>query len=165
MNIGGTDLESGVYEAGENQDVTITYDAAGYAFPADRNYVILVDGDLNIEKNLTIPLSTTVMFVASGDINVDPRVTELHGIYSANVNFEAEGTDPAIETPLLIEGNIIANAGYNTSGRFINNRDLDIDNNTTPSVTFKYRPDFVLNSPEFLRSSGYLINEAAPPGN
>ena len=58
---------------------------------------------------------------------------------------------------------MIVNAGLNPGKIFDQRRDLgDTQNAICPAVTFISRPDFILNGPELLRYTNYVIQEIAP---
>lgn len=154
------DREEGAYKYTGN--VTLT--AVNGSFVSGRDYIFLVKGNLTINGNITVPPGATAMFVASGNIIVNGVVTNIEGIYSADLDFIVNNN--ASSTPLTIEGSVIANAVKNSSNTnpFQSTRDLGLSNSTTPAVKFIYRPDFVLNAPNFIRGSNYNFTEVAPPG-
>lgn len=133
-----------------------------YTFPNGRDYIFLIEDDLRIESNIQIISGSTVTFIVGGDIIVSPDVTEIDGIYSADGSFITLGSTTGNDDPLTIEGNVIANAGLN-GDRFDQRRDLgDTQNAQCPAVTLVSRPDFILNGPELLRYTNYVIQELAP---
>ncbi|MBI2621249.1 MAG: hypothetical protein HYW63_01195, partial [Candidatus Levybacteria bacterium] len=94
-----------------------------------------------------------------------PTVTRIEGIYSADGNFIFAKASSGLDSALTIEGNIIANAGLSNKN-IDRKRDLGEDlYKQCPAVKVIYRPDFVLNSPELIRFSNYIIQEVAPRGN
>jgi len=116
------------------------------------NFIILVDGDLNISANIIVDSGSTVVFSVSGNIYVAPSVTEIEGIYSADGTFHTKSSDTLPDCPvnpdlqLNVAGSVIVNAGRN-GGTFKNYRSLCNNDATRPSVTFTERPDFILNYP------------------
>lgn len=143
-------------------DVNLT--AVSNSFTAGRDYIFLVQGNLNINSNITIPPGATAMFVASGNITVNGAVTNIEGIYSADADFIVL-VSPS-NAQLTVGGSVIGNALSNAANTtpFINNRTMGSANDTTPSVRFIYRPDFVLNAPSLIKGSNYNFTEVAPPG-
>jgi hypothetical protein len=161
-----TGLPGGVYSAGENQNVTIT-NTSSYNFLSGQDYIFLIKKDLVIKTNLIVPPGATVLFIVEGDIIVAPNVSKIEGIYSTDNNFIVKSACDVcgeFDIPLYINGSVIANANQELEeiGDFINERDLGSQNAITPAVTFKYRPDFVLNMPQLLRYKSYSIKEIAP---
>jgi len=126
------------------------------------NYIILINGDLNINAKILVPVGSTAIFSAKGNITVDRSLGELsssttptiEGLYSADGNFIADGLKDCSVGPdlrLNIAGSVIANAGRpQTNGTFVNNRTLCRGNTSNPSVNFIERPDFMLNYPSFV---------------
>ncbi|MBI2613413.1 MAG: hypothetical protein HYW62_01450 [Candidatus Levybacteria bacterium] len=155
-------VEHGVYWI--NSDLNLN--GSGYAFPPNQNYVILINGNLNINEKISVPNTSTVIFSAKGNITVDRSIGEqassanptIQGLYSADVNFIADGANscPTVDLRLNIAGTVVANAGRGIggpTGTFINNRTLCANNSSYPSVSFIERPDFMLHYPSL---SGYI---------
>ena len=146
--------------------------APSYTFPNNQNYVILINGNLNINEKIHVPSSSTVIFSAKGDIIVNETVGEIssstsptiEGLYSADRHFIA-GAElnncPTADLRLNIAGSVVANAGR-TNGTFQNNRDLCAGNLANPSVTFIERPDFILNYPDLTKFNLRHWREVAP---
>jgi hypothetical protein len=133
-----------------------------YSFSGGGDYVFVINSNIHFEGNITVTRGTTVTFIASGDINVESGVTQLQGIFSANKNFTVESAAVGADSPLLIEGSVIANAIRTTTYTLINRRDLVSIDNANPSVVIQMRPDFILNAPELIRHSEVKIQEVAP---
>lgn len=144
----------------------LTIQNGTYTFTSG-NYIFLVSGgDINIQGNIIVNPSATVVFATTGNINVVGTVTEIDGIYSADGQFITAAGSSALK----VYGAVIANAnlGINPGSIddvFNNNRDLGAGNANTPSVSFIMRPDFILNLPGTVRIPNYVIQEVAPgPG-
>ncbi len=164
-----TGLANGLYIA--NGNLTLT--GGGYSFPLNKNFVILVKGDLNIKEKIYVPNGSTATFSASGNITVDRAVGEasststtsdIEGFYSADRNFIADGANNCNAGPdsrLNIAGTVVVNAALG-GGTFQNNRSLCSGNNQCPVFSVIERPDFVLNAPEFIKHPSYVWQENAP---
>ncbi len=162
-------LSNGLYIA--NGNLTLT--GGGYSFPTNKNFVILVKGDLNIKEKIFVPNGSTATFSASGNITVDRAVgeaslastaTDVEGFYSADKNFIADGVNNCSTGPdsrLNIAGTVVVNAALG-GGTFQNNRSLCSGNNQCPVFSVAERPDFVLNAPEFIKHPSYVWQENAP---
>ena len=125
------------------------------------NYVVLVNGNLLINKNITVNAGSTATFVVRGNTTIDKSVTILQGFFSTDQNFTVNGagTCPgAADLPLNISGAVVVRAGL--SGVFTNQRDLC--DNTNPSVKFLERPDMILNAPRLLKQADKIWRELAP---
>ena len=161
------DLPSGAYLVSENLNLN------AYSFPASRNYIFLVNGDLTVSGNITIPKSSTAIFTASGNITIDSSVgsipsctasSNLQGIYSADKNFIIDGIDNCTvsnDKMLTVEGSIFVNAEID-NGIFINKRDLCNNNYNFPSIRLIERLDFIINSPNIIKRKGLIYSEEAP---
>lgn len=160
-------LPTGIYKADGN--LTLTSD---YTFPANRNFIILISGDLTLLGEVHVPTGSTAIFSTSGDIFVDRGVGEvtntsqspnLEGIYSADRDFIVRGDNNCSVGPdrrLNVSGNIISNAAL-SGGSFSSQRDLCLGN-TCPSVSIVQRLDLVVNLPPLLRAPNYIWREVAP---
>ena len=144
---------------------------ADYTFGSG-NFVILVHGDLNINRRIRVPVGSTAVFSASGNITVnralgeastDGITTTIEGLYSADNDFVADGTNscPTIDKRLNVAGSVIANAGRG-GGSFKNYRTLCGGNTSNPSVSFIERPDFMLNYPSLVRQTIRAWQDVAP---
>lgn len=168
-------LPNGVHKA--NGDVRLN----SYAFPPNKNYVILVNGDLTLRGDIDVPIGSTVTFSVSGDIIVDRNVGQalassinpnLEGFYSADQSFVVEGNnncgvggggaDKRLNIGGAVVVNVKTNPGVFAAGSFSNQRDLCGGNSQYPSVFFNERPDFILNAPAFIKHPNFIWQEVAP---
>ncbi len=160
-------LENGVYKVSGNLDTP----SGTYTFTVDKDYLFLIEGDLNINGNIKVPVGSTATFVVRGNIIVNEGVgqldynsttTNIEGLYSAGSRFVLNGTgDCATERRLNMAGNLVINAGL-SGGTFQNERDLCEGNSTCPVFSITERPDFILNAPELIKHSTYIWQEVAP---
>ena len=160
-------LASGIYEA--VGDLTL---ANNYSFPANRDYVILVSGNLKFNGTIDVPPTSTVLFSVQGNIYVDSVVgtstitsttPHLEGWFSTDHSFYIEGdkTCPTRDNRLNVEGSIVVNASLQ-GGSFYNLRDLCSGNSSCPVFYIKERPDFSLNAPRFIKNAPRVYREVAP---
>ena len=161
-------LSNGIYVA--NGDLTITN--ASYTFPANRDFVILVNGNLNLNGEIHTPVGSTLLMSAKGSINVATSVgtstlssttANLEGWFSANSSFYIDGYGDCSSTDkrLNIAGSVIANA-TSGGGSVSHNRNLCAQNLNYPVFYVSERPDFILNAPRFLQSTNRVWQEVAP---
>ncbi|MDP2672147.1 MAG: hypothetical protein Q8O68_01400, partial [Candidatus Daviesbacteria bacterium] len=150
-------LLNGVYHV----DKDLTIGGSDYTFTNNRNYVILINGNLTIKKKIFVDIGSTAIFSAKGNITVDKFIGEafstscnaithagctIEGLYSADNKFIADGTDncsSSTDKRLNVAGSVIANA-FRQGGTFENKRNLCENNASYASVTFTERPDFML---------------------
>jgi len=123
-----------------NQD-GIYYTSSGITLSGDwtlgtnRWLVILVDGDVNIPINITVPVGGFLAIAASGKISFASSVTTAQGMFVANT----------IETGSSATS--FAGEGIFAATTFSLDRDFgDERNKTTPTETFVARPDFLMSS-------------------
>lgn len=116
--------------------------ATSWVIGVGEKYLVLVDGDLRIEDNITVPVGGYLAFIVSGNITIDPSVSSLQGVYIATQNFITESAYVAgavDDVQLLISGNVIAWGDVELS------RNLGAANSTTPGEKFVYRSDLLTN--------------------
>jgi len=148
----------GIYKA---EGLTVNED---YRFPENQNFIILINGSLNINAKIIVPVGSTVVFSAKEDITVGRTVGEIQGLYSADEDFTvdtASSCPGTADSKLNVSGTVIANAGRR-GGTFDNRRSLCSGNSTAPSVTFTERPDFMLNYPSMVKQIPRYWQEVAP---
>ncbi len=105
-------------------------------------YVVMVEGDLRIEENISVPVGGYLAFIVSGNITVDPTVSQIQGVYIASGDFVTESqylAGVSDDVPLVVEGNVVA------WGSVVLTRDLGASNSTTPGEKFVYRSDLLTN--------------------
>lgn len=156
--VGNANFPAHVYTT--DTGLTIQGGPSTYDFAAGTNYIFLINGNLRIERNMTVPIGSTVIFAVSGSITIGANVTTVEGIYSAGNNFVIEAGGGTLN----INGSVIANANL-SGGTMVNSRDLGggaTGNGFCPAVKFSFRPDFVLNLPATVKVPNYIIQEVAP---
>lgn len=101
--------------------------------------LLMVNGDVNITQNKITSVGNFSMIVASGDIIIDPSVSQFDGILVAS-NIDIGGSSAA---QLTINGSL-----YGTDQISITRSYIDkMDNNDSPAVLVRFRPDFIFNMP------------------
>jgi len=109
--------------------------------------IYFVDGNLNISSNSPVagPSTQTMMVIVSGNITIQPDVTQLKGIYIADGSISAAGDS---SNQLIINGMLYAGGEVRLSRSFETKR----TNNTTPAVKVNYSPGLIFNlPPEIMR--------------
>ena len=161
-----SNLASGIYEfdGGGTSTLTIT----GYTHSAGAHITLLVNGNVTIASNISVPEGVSNLFVlaAKGNITIDKSVgqvsvssatTNIDGIYSAEGKITIDGDTCPTGTPdkrFNVGGVLIANSKkpFTTGGSGIidNKRSLcDAGDATYPSFYVKSRFDFLLQLTDF----------------
>jgi len=156
-------LAHGIYLA--NGDVTLN----AFTFPANANYVILINGNLTINGAITVPVGSTALFATAGNISVAPTVgstaavttSTLAGWYVAGQSFILPTQGNCTDLRLNIAGSVVVDA-QGGGGTLQNNRDLCGNDATDPTISFLQRLDFILNAPQFLEQQQTISHEVAP---
>ncbi len=159
-------LPHGLYLA--NGDVNLNT----VTFQNNNNYVFLINGNLDIRGDITIPNNpnaSTALFSTSKNILVDASVgsaaniaTEnLDGWFIAGQNFIVGSQGTCNDLRLNIGGTVVVNA-LGGGGVFHNNRDLCGNDLTNPTISFTQRLDMILNAPQFLKNEQTISQELAP---
>jgi hypothetical protein len=167
-------LPSGIYIS--NSDLNLR----GYTFTGNRNYVILVNGNLKINGEIHVNVGSTALFSVSGNITVDKTIgtgdssvvanlcaqtTQLDGIYSADGSFIIDGTNDCsvgVDQRVNIGGSIITNASGASGGKIDNRRDLCANDRNAPAFALVTRADLMLYIPEFIKYKSDAWREVAP---
>ncbi len=159
-------MTQGIYAT--ESDVSINSPITFTSGSDHKYYIFLIKGNLTIKSNIKVQQGTVAIFIVGGDIvtqgniTVDPNVSIIEGIYSAENNFNIESKGPGADSDLIINGSIIINAKNTGLGSLTGRRDLGSLNITKAGVQINYRPDFVLNSPLLFRTSNSKRIEVAP---
>jgi len=163
-------LPSGVYQANGNMSLN------AFTVGADRDIVILANGNVNIQGAVDVPNTSTLTVISAGNIVVPssigtaascpaPANATIEGFYSADDNFVLESaancTTNTADLQLNVQGSIVVNADKD-GGSFVNNRTLCTNNSSYPSFTIKERPDFILNAPDIIKTQSFIWEEVAP---
>ncbi|GEM_PF-3999773 len=171
-------LANGVYKADGDLTLLGSGSPTSYTFPSNKNFVILVNGDLTVKTRLIVPPGSTVTFSSSRDIIIDKTVegvssssdatnTNINGMFSADRSFIIQGNGSSgcgggtMDKRLNIGGSVVVNAGF-LNGSFVNERDICSDSLECPAYSLIERPDFILNAPEFIKHPNFLWQEVAP---
>jgi hypothetical protein len=177
-----TAFPSGVYTVGDTNTADLTLKSASgtYTFPVGGQYVILVNGILNINTKIIVPNGSFVLFSTANDINVASGVgdsynstaSDLDGYYSTDKSFNVlgQGTNGSAadcgtttgDLRLNVTGSIVVNSVTTNGGGFYYNRDLCSNDQFCPVFTITERPDFLLNAPSFLMFPRRIWQEVAP---
>lgn len=158
-----SNLAHGVYTS--NGDVVLN----AYTFPANQNYVFLINGNLTINGSITIPQGSSAVFAVSGNIIVNPSVgviassasPSVEGIYTTDKSFIVKSAGNCNDLRLNIAGAVITNAALG-GGIFQNDRDLCGGDSSYPTISFIQRLDFLFSLPTFIRTRNSYSWEAAP---
>lgn len=145
--------------------------------PANKKVVIFVHGNLTITNKITVPTSSFLAFIVDGDITIAPNVgdtptaanicsnvgvAQVQGIYIAkNITIEQSSND---RVPVQ---NFNCDKKFIGAGSFIASGQIELErtfkgcganmtpyvnyNATHPAETFIFRPDLILNMPEWMK--------------
>jgi len=128
---------------------------SAWSVGATEKYVIFVNGDLDINANITVAPGGFAAFIVKGNINVDPAVTNIQGLFVTDQNFNTE-TNGTLDTQLTIEGSVVAWVDVNLA------RDLVANNSNSPAEKFVYRPDLLISMPDEMKSFVMQWSEVVP---
>lgn len=117
---------------------------------------LLVDGNLTIDKNLTVASGGLAILVASGNIVISGDVANAEGVFIADgsVQIQSSTADQA-----MLEGIFVADADADGNGSVASSRDLGVDNNLFPATVFTYRPDLLVTMLEVANPSKLMERE------
>jgi len=133
---------------------------------AGETKTIMVNGNVTINANITVPPDRFLAIVASGDITFGPDVTDAQGIYIADGALTVSNANPAwvgVARQFKGQGVFVGWGGVNLR-RNLNGPDTTDDamNSGYPAELFTYRPDYMVNTPDSLKRSRIIWQEIAP---
>lgn len=140
--------ENGVYSA------TGDISTSGVWNITTEKIVILADGNVTIADNINVAPGGFLAIISSGNIIIGDTVTNIEGVYVADGAISSGTSD----SQLIGEGIFTGWLGIDLTGRNFNT----IQNNTTPSEIFVYRPDLVRSAYQYLLKSKIAWQEVAP---
>lgn len=126
---------------------------------ATESYVIFVNGNLDINNDITVTPGGFLAFIVKGDVTIDPEVTDLQGLYVIDGSFVTETkyvegvTD---DEQLVTGGSIVAWGSLSLS------RSLGAANSSLPAEKFVYRSDLLTNMPDTMKTFVMQWNEVVP---
>ncbi len=148
-------------------DGNLTISSSDWNATAGETIVVLVDGDLTINRKINLSGTGFIAFIVNGSITVDPTVGVLYsssvpvleGVYitSPTGTFSTGGSTSVGTERFVGEGMFIA-------GSFNLGRDLDSvgQNNTTAAELFIYNPQLLITMPDKMRNLPVTWSEVAP---
>ena len=170
---GISNLATGAYHL-NNGDLTLT----SYSHQAGARVLLLVNGDVVIQSNVSVPSGSLLIIAAKGNITVDKSIgstdpsvttTHLNGILTAEGDIIADGDgcpSGAADRRLNISGALIANSvkpfQSGGAGSVVNNRSLCLEDRNYPSLYVSSRYDFITQLTDFYKTSYTRWREIAP---
>ncbi|CAN5176598.1 hypothetical protein BH11PAT1_BH11PAT1_5430 [soil metagenome] len=179
VNVNDIPTETGVYKIAASSPAFSGGPITIKNVTNNAKVILLVDGDVTIQREIKTPAGNVFILAASGNITIDPSIKassnqcsstngQLQGIFSAGKNFTVGGSGQRgcdgtadLDGMLIINGTVIANA-FRGGGSFINSRDLCEANLSFPAVSITARPDFILNLPDFAKKQSRVYKEVTP---
>jgi len=140
-------------------DLTIT---SPWVVNSGESYVILVSGDLKVNANITVANGGFLAFVTSKDIIFDSSLGStafnsstpvVEGVFIADGKIRL----PESQLKFVGAGTFVGWAGFDLLRNF-----ESTDNWYNPTELFVYRPDFLRNAPEEMKTPRYEWNEVNP---
>jgi hypothetical protein len=153
--------------------LTITGDVSTAAntpwtISANEQIILLVNGNVTINSDINIINGGFFAMIVNGNITVSPNVgglassasPYLEGVFFAtNASHTATFSSGASTTVgherLNITGSVIAD-------NFSLQRDLGVDNDTTPAESFIFNPKLLFTMPDVMKEAPYVWQEVAP---
>ncbi len=165
-----------------DEKITINEEWGSEEFPAGRKAIILINNDLEINKEIKVPVGRFFAFIVKGNINISGQIGDkssasltgetahLQGVYLADgiINtYYDKGLGDGSGFRLVAAGIFVAsdfNLLRDVKNECIDPETLEIQacNETTPSELFIARPDLFINIPEELKESYFFEQEVAP---
>ena len=162
--------ERGARVSYSNGDLTFNPDQT-WVISSGEKRVIFVNGNLRFsqipEKMISVQPGGFLAFIVSGNITFDPTVghtsisdtqantslePNVEGVFISNgaITIESAGSD---DKKFVGAGSFVGWGGVNLPRNFEKDTFGRVRNNTTPTETFTYRPDFLTNAPELIKAT------------
>jgi len=130
--------------------------------------IIFIDGNLTISESISVDPGGFLAFIVTGNITISPNVGQadaasleaaVEGIFIADgqIIIQSDGDNDIPDKKFVGEGSFIGWSGVSLGRDYEGNL-----NNQNPVELFRFRPDFVINAPEAMKSSHYVWQEQAP---
>ncbi len=135
------------------------------------NWIIFVDGNLNVTGNITVGATTTLVFIVRNNITINTNVTQADGVYIAGGTFadydnivgKSRNTTPY---KLTINGAVYAHS-FDLSA-FLSGLPACVtavpscDNSTTPTDYVVFQPKYLIVLSQLIGSPSVSWQEVAP---
>lgn len=154
--VSGSDItKSGISGQGSTGNTAVYFRDGNLTLSGDwsnftGNVVIFVNGNLNINTNVTVDQGHFLGFVVSGNITIDPTVIQVQGFYFTDNNASTGVSD----NQLTLSGTFVVRGNVSL--------ERDLDDDSLPAELFEYRPDFAFTAPDELRRPYRSWEEVAP---
>lgn len=143
---------------------------------AGEQLVFFIDGNLrlqdpsDVQQLITVDQGGFLAFIVSGNIVVESSVgnndsddttANIAGFYLADgqIVVESRGAAGGGDDRFVAEGSFVGWSGVTLGRDFDDGGGRKVLNNTVPVELFRYRPDFILNTPERLAVPRYVWQE------
>jgi len=130
-----------------------------WAVAANEKYTIFVNGNLNINSDITVAPGGFLAFIVNGDITVGTEVASIQGLYVADDNFVTSSKyvlNSVSDSQLSVAGSVAA------WGTFSLGRNLGGTNSSAPSELFTYRSDLIASMPDKMKTFLMQWGEVVP---
>jgi len=112
-----------------------------------KRYVLLVDGDLQIDQEFQVLNGALWLVALSGDATFLDGVNRFDGVVVADGSIGVQGTDngctgSSTTYQLKVNGSLVADANWDGVGGLSITRNLAACNSFVPVLKLLYRPDF-----------------------
>ncbi len=154
-------------------DMTIQ---SSWLIQAGEQFVVFVDGNLTlsdltgVEQLIQVEPGGFLAFIVSGDItvassignsNLDDTTANIEGVFIADgvLTVQSRGEAAGGDDRFVGTGTFVGWSGVQLQRDFSDGATRKAENNTRPVELFVYRPDFVLNAPERMKTPRYIWQE------
>lgn len=153
-----------------NGNVTI----GGAVLPAGKNIAWFVNGDLTISGDVTADVSSSIVYIVSGNVRVQTAVSRVDGIIAARGDFNdvTNSADPltflgkqlVVKGSVYTEGNVVLERKLASSNCTATGEPLisPCDNNQFPAESFQFNPKYLVNLNGLIATPSVNWSEVAP---
>ncbi len=127
----------------------------------DKKLMLFVNGKVTIKGDITLRNADVgnngfLMVIATGDIEIDPAVTRIDGIFVSDSSFSTGTRGSRQDSQLKVNGTVIAS-------NVILRRSLPVSQaQTTPAELFEYKPNLLFSIPYYFHQRNLNWREVNP---
>jgi hypothetical protein len=119
--------------------------------------ILFVNGNLAIKGNITLASNGFLMVIVSGNIDIDPNVASIQGIYISNGDFSTGTKGPRQDSQLNVTGTVISLGNVNLERSLSANQAQNI-----PAEKFTFSPSYFLQIPYSFLKKDFNWREVNP---
>lgn len=124
---------------------------AGGVINSGEKYIVLANGNVNINGTYTVADGGFLSVIAKGTIKFDPTAVDSEGVNRFDGWYLGQILDLGTTGSTSTEQQFVGQGSFVSWSQMVLNRDRGVLNSTAPSEKFIYRTDLLENAPEIMK--------------